>query len=200
MASPWLARVLTLVVWALAIGSATVWALRHVRPDANVIAAPAANAAPTVPADLQTVFGVRAVTPAPTASAAPAAAVSAPAIAVRPMSERFALVGVAADARSGGVALISIDGAPARPFEVGARIEDGLRLGKVEARSATLIPKAPEKVFMIELPTGARTPRPLAGGFGTGAVRPPVTPPAGATPPSLPTIRRPGLAASAAGA
>lgn len=200
MASAWLARLLTLVVWALAIGSATVWALRHVRPEPAMAAPPAPVAVAAVAPDLQAVFGARSPASAPGSVAGPALAGSAPSPTPRPISERFALLGVVADPQSGGVALISIDGAPARPFEAGHAIEEGLRLGKVGARSATLIPKAPAKAFTIELPGGPRSARLVPGSAAPGAGPPQVVPqatqPGGAATPAQPFIRRPNPAAS----
>ena len=48
------------------------------------------------------------------------------------------MVGVVADQRSAGVALISVDGKPAKPFRVGDLIEDGLILQSVQGRKAAL--------------------------------------------------------------
>ena len=48
------------------------------------------------------------------------------------------MVGVVADQRSAGVALIAVDGRPAKPFRVGDTIEEGLILQSVQARTAVL--------------------------------------------------------------
>ena len=172
MAPAWLARLLTLLVWALAIGSITFWALRHV-PSEPAQAAPVASTAPAPPppGDLAAVFGRRAAASAPI----PGAAASAPgtvAAAPRSPAERFALVGVVADPRQGGVALISVDGAPARPFEVGARIEEGLRLARVSPQAAVLIPRPPASAITLELPTGRRVERPVASAAANPGANP----------------------------
>ena len=59
---------------------------------------------------------------------------------VAPVASRYALTGVAAASATGqrGVALIAMDGKPARPYRVGAILEDGVLLQSVEARRATL--------------------------------------------------------------
>ena len=55
-----------------------------------------------------------------------------------PTSSRMTLVGVVADAHSAGVALIAVDGKPAKPFRVGATVDGSLVLQSVGARKATL--------------------------------------------------------------
>jgi general secretion pathway protein C len=65
----------------------------------------------------------------------------APAPAVAPLaslSSRFVMVGVVADQRAAGAALIAIDGRPAKPFRVGDVVEDGLILQSVRGRTAAL--------------------------------------------------------------
>lgn len=53
-------------------------------------------------------------------------------------SRRFALVGVLAGTASGGAALISVDGKPARPYRVGAAVDERLVLQSVQGRRASL--------------------------------------------------------------
>ena len=62
-------------------------------------------------------------------------------------------MGVVADAHSGGVALISVDGKPAKPYFVGATVEGRLVLQSVNGRKATLGADrdAPAQV-VLELP------------------------------------------------
>jgi len=50
------------------------------------------------------------------------------------------LVGVVASGESSGVALIAIDGKPARPYRVGAEVADGWVVEKLGSRSAVLGP------------------------------------------------------------
>ena len=66
------------------------------------------------------------------AVAAPPAAVAAS------VAGRLSLVGVVANRSRGGAALISIDGKPARPYRVGARVDDALVLQSVGPRRAVL--------------------------------------------------------------
>ena len=63
------------------------------------------------------------------------------------------LVGIVANAKNSGAALISLDGKPARPYRVGAKVDDGLVLKSVAPRRAMLAsgPDAPESVT-LELP------------------------------------------------
>jgi general secretion pathway protein C len=83
---------------------------------------------------------------APVAGAVPVAAPS--------LASRFQLLGVAAGVASGGgAAVISVDGKPARPYRVGAAIEEGLVLQSVKGRTATLAatPVGPP-LLTLELP------------------------------------------------
>jgi len=43
-------------------------------------------------------------------------------------ASRLALVGVVANDKSGGAALISVDGKPARPYRVGSQVDEGMGL------------------------------------------------------------------------
>jgi general secretion pathway protein C len=68
-------------------------------------------------------------------------------------ASRFHLTGVIASGRGQGVALLSIDGKPPKPYHVGSQLEDGLMLQSVERRKAALATdaKAPVSV-QLELP------------------------------------------------
>ena len=70
-----------------------------------------------------------------------------------PLSTRFKLMGVVAGPAPKGYALIAIDGKPAKPYRVGAQLEEALMLQSVAPRSATLTAsrEAPAGV-MLELP------------------------------------------------
>ncbi|MFT4240981.1 MAG: type II secretion system protein N, partial [Acidovorax sp.] len=65
---------------------------------------------------------------------------AAPGVAVAPSaSSRFQLVGVLSGRHSGGgAALIAVDGKPARPFRVGAVVDQGLVLQSLGPRQAQL--------------------------------------------------------------
>jgi general secretion pathway protein C len=129
----------------------------------------------------------------PASSAAPPPAITA----VDPAA-RFTLVGVVADRTRSGVALLSIEGQPARPYSVGARIEERYRLHSVTARSATLTGPESGTRFTVPLATPGTLPaRPVAalpGGPGLPARPAAATasaPPAGAgtAAPSIPMPR-----------
>lgn len=128
-----LRRLTTLTVWALVGWTAMALLLRLL---ATPLAAPPGTQAlaPEVPAaaDLTPLFGAVEVTPVE--AAAPAAP---------ELSSRLQLLGVVAPREPGlqtqqGLALISVDGTPARAFRVGQPVLEGLRLLSVGARSAGL--------------------------------------------------------------
>lgn len=52
--------------------------------------------------------------------------------------QRFTLLGVMADAQGGGVALIAVDGRPARPFVRGAELAPGWTIQRLAARQVHL--------------------------------------------------------------
>lgn len=54
------------------------------------------------------------------------------------LGQRFALLGVVADAQGGGVALIAVDGRPARPFVRGAQLAPGWTVQRLAARQVHL--------------------------------------------------------------
>lgn len=124
--SRWVPRITTMLLWALVAGSLTLWWLRLIAkaPVAPAIAAVAPSGPPGDPAVLARVLGAR-----EQVAAAPVAQPAA--------SSRFVLLGVAARPHN-GAALIAIDGKPARPFRVGARVDEGLVLQSVSSRRAVL--------------------------------------------------------------
>ena len=147
----WTVRGATFALWALAAASAVAWGLAlagGTRPLATPPPPPRTVAAVDPSALARLLGGV---------PAAAAGVVPAPSL-----SSRFQLVGVAAAARSGGgAALISVDGKPARPYRVGAEIEDGVTLQSVQGRQAVLAAAGAGQV-MLELPplpVAARAPQ-----------------------------------------
>ena len=142
------ARLSAFVVWALVAAGVAFWGLRLVvRPapaPANVQAVAAGVAAG---GDFTRLFGratiVENEAPAPAAE-----------------SSRFKLLGVlapvphAGDAAPSatGVALIAVDGKPARPYAVGAALDAGLVLQSVGRRSATIGPSGGAASVQLELP------------------------------------------------
>ena len=127
--SLWWPRIAAFVLAGLAGASAVYWGLKW--PGAGVSPGAAsvlvADAAPADPQALARALG------GGNAVAAPPAAVAAASVA-----GRLSLVGVVANRSRGGAALISIDGKPARPYRVGARVDDALVLQSVAPRRAVL--------------------------------------------------------------
>ena len=138
----WTVRGATFALWALAAASAVFWGLKlggQARPLAVPPPPPRAVAA-VDPSALARLLGST-----PAAAAMPAASPT--------LASRFQLLGVAAGAQSGGgAAVIAVDGKPARPFRVGATIEEGLVLQSVHGRQAVLASAAGQPVLTLELP------------------------------------------------
>jgi general secretion pathway protein C len=124
------ARAVTFALSTLAASSAVYWGLHWGGSAANAPTAtlpnPPALAAPDPQAVARALGGGVVVA---------SAAVTAPEPAV---GSRLTLVGVVADAHSAGVALISVDGKPAKPYRVGATVDGRLVLQSVSARKAAL--------------------------------------------------------------
>lgn len=115
-------RTLTFGVWAVLGLSAAYWGLRagDAPPSWPLTAAPIRAAAVDASALVAVLSGQGASEPA-----APAP------------TRRLELTGVIVEGRR-GVALLSVDGQPPRPFLVGAQIDEGLRLHAVGPRRAEL--------------------------------------------------------------
>ena len=117
---------MTLLVWALAAASVVFWGLKLSATGNPPLVPPVTDQA-QAGADAGLM-----------AAALGALKAEAKTQATAPSAGRFALVGmVASDARR-GVALITVDGKPARAVKVGTSLEDGLLLQSVTPRSATL--------------------------------------------------------------
>lgn len=143
-----LARLSAFVIWSLVGAAAVFWVMRLVAspPQVPAYAVAVGNSA-AVRGDLGRLFGVA---PRP----APGAQVAAP-----EASSRFKLVGVMAprnptvQAEPGqGVALIAVDGKPAKPYAVGARLDSDLVLQSVGLRTASLGPAQGGRSVVLELP------------------------------------------------
>ena len=162
------ARLSAFVIWSLVGATAVFWAMRLAAspPQVPAYAVAVGNSA-AVRGDLGRLFGV-AARPAP----------GAPAAAPEP-SSRFKLVGVmaprnpAVQAEPGqGVALIAVDGKPAKPYAVGARLDSDLVLQSVGLRTASLGPAQGGRSVVLELP---KLPPPHSGVLpppGAAAVTP----------------------------
>jgi len=166
------ARWATFLVWALVAASAAAWGLKLfvTAPTAPPQVAVAGQS--QLPrGDITRVLGADA--PPPVDPSAGESLESAPADA------RFQLLGVVAPRGSetarGGVALIAVDGKPAKAFRVGAVVDGENVLQAIRARGADLGP---------------------AGGKVTVALN--IPPPAPAATGTLPDARTPGVAAPAA--
>ena len=113
----------TLLIWALAVGSALYWGMRLTAARDTVSAPPQPVQLTTAdPAAVARMLGARAPTPAMQAS----------------LASRFSLQGVVGGGPGGGAALISIDGKPAKAVPVGSAVEDGLILQSTSARTVAL--------------------------------------------------------------
>jgi general secretion pathway protein C len=162
------ARLLAFVIWAAVAASAVFWLLRlwssSPTAPAHTVAVPAA--APPK-ADLTRVFGAPAAAPAST-RAAP----------VEPaLASRFKLLGVAAPRErddGAGLALIAVDGKPARGFKVGAVVDGNLVLQAVHPRGAAIGVSGAAPSVSLELPA--------VPGSSLGAGRSPGLPPPAAWP------------------
>jgi general secretion pathway protein C len=136
--SRWAVAGATFALWALVAASAVYWGLKLTsRPGAAPAAAPVIRMPPAAdPVAVARLLG-----------AAPAVASAAPSLA-----SRFTLIGVVASRSQKGAALIAVDGKPAKPFRVGAAIDEGIVLKSVEARRAVLAGADGSPALTLELP------------------------------------------------
>lgn len=176
------ARWWTLGVWALAAASAAYWGMRlFVNPQPVPAHAKPVEASAAARGDLTRLFGADAPPPAVDAQPEPAP------------DARFQLLGVVSprspQAAREGVALIAVDGKPARAYRVGAVVDGNNVLKTVNPRGATLGPRDGAALVALNLapppPAATGTPPPLPPDAG-GPVTPPpqpVAPYPGAVPP-----------------
>jgi general secretion pathway protein C len=142
----WPAATATTGLWAVAAASIVFWGLRLMAPS-EAVAPPAVASSASASVDPAAVAQLLGAVPAQAAAAATPDAAS-----------RFALQGVVADTEQQGVALIAVDGKPARPFRVGAKVAEGYVLQSVGTRAATLGASVDSAAaFTLQLPV-----RPLA--------------------------------------
>lgn len=141
------ARLSAFVIWSLVAATAVFWALRFsARPLQTPAYAVAVGKSAPIRGDLTRLFGA-----APIVAVLPDTAPEAP--------SRFKLIGVMApksseaQAMAGrGLALIAIDGKPARAYAVGSRLDSDLVLQSVSMRSASLGPAQGNRSVLLELP------------------------------------------------
>jgi len=139
----WLPRLLAFLLWALAAWSAAFWSLRLAGPT-PVSSAPLPAVQAPDPPDPQAVGRLLGAAAGPDAAAA------------APRSARLALAGVVAAPSGAGSALIAVDGAPARSYRVGMRVQHDLWLLSVQPRRAQLGPSPQGPATLtLELPAPA---------------------------------------------
>jgi general secretion pathway protein C len=143
-----LSHFVTFAVWALVAACLVFWALKWAGssqgPDLSSSGQVSALG-PMSPGDPSVIAKLLGATRA----AAPAAQAVAP--------TKIILMGVLAGASSQGAALIAVGDKPAKPFRVGAQVDEGLILLAVEARRALLGPEAGSPpALTLELPPVAR--------------------------------------------
>jgi len=171
-------------LWLIVAASATYWTLQiagltRTSSAAGVVAPEAPTAAPE---DLARVLGP-----------SNAGAVTATGLAIVPTVDsgaRMRLLGVVADRRHAGVALISLNGEPPRPYRVGSELDGGYKLTGVATRTATLSPagQGTTPITLELVPAGAAGSS--TGGIAANAGLPGVNA-------LLSSLRRPGAAQSA---
>jgi general secretion pathway protein C len=131
--SKWGVRMGTLALWAAAGASVVFWGLRLSTPQSG----PAAPVLPPQPLAPDTQALARLL------GAGPVNVAAAPAAPTAAAASRFVLVGVLAGQNSGGgAALIAVDGKPAKPFRLGAAVDEGLVVQALSARQVLLGPDA----------------------------------------------------------
>jgi general secretion pathway protein C len=141
----WWLKGATFSIAALAAASATLWGLKLSAPAPPVqtmAVAASGLEAPDARAWVRFLGGQK-------ADPLPATDLVAPDVS----SNRFKLMGVIAGRSNQGFALIAIDGKPAKPFRVGAQVDEALVLQSVAPRSARLAlrPDAPAHLT-LDLP------------------------------------------------
>jgi general secretion pathway protein C len=173
-----------IVVWSLAFGSALPWAYSLTRPSKPVAAnPPAASPSAAITTDLTRLLGAD-PPPAPVESEAP------------PVAEaHMQLVGVVSATEEGdaseGLALIAINGQPAKVFRVGMVVDGETVLQAVEARGARLGPQGGATQIALRttpLSEAATPDRQQAGAPAGASMAVPLRMPAPApvAPPSVP--------------
>ena len=145
-------RTVTLLVWAAVSASALFWGLLLlVKPAPAPAQAQLAQTGAAPRGDLSRLLGIEA--PPPVAATAPEPAPDA----------RFNLLGVvsprASQAAAEAVALIAVDGKPARAYRVGAVVDGSHVLQSVSARGANLGPRGGASVIALHIapPAAAAT-------------------------------------------
>lgn len=134
------ARLLAFALWAAVAATVVYWGLKLFvdAPAAPSHAVAVSNAPPR--ADVSRLIG-----------AAPAAGPAAPA---EPANNRFKLIGVVAPRHEGGgngIALLAVDDKPARPYRVGAGVDEHWVVQTVHRRGVSLGPNGGPAALNLEL-------------------------------------------------
>lgn len=135
----WFSRSITFAIGAVAAASAAFWALKF-----NAVA----NTKPSVSVDAQQPVVADIVSVARALGAVDPSGASANASAQA--SSRFSLIGVLANPKSAGAALIAVDGKPAKPFSMGETVASDWVLRTVNLRSVVLTAGSTD--MTLELP------------------------------------------------
>lgn len=182
---------MTFGVWAAVAATAVHWGLKLGASSPTVPAAvQVAVASPAARGDLSRLLGAEAAVVATGAALEPAA------------DARFSLIGVLspkqARAAREGVALIAVDGKPARAFRVGAVVEGQNVLQSVDARGASLGPRDGVALIALRLaPPAAANTGSLPGiAQNQGAAAAPVPPGFPLVPQPIPMMNAPPSTAS----
>ena len=120
----WTLRLFTLLVWLLVGLCAAYWAFKFVTTKS--VTATAAVSRPTVEVDSKAIAKMLGATDG---AAKPAVTVA---------STKFVLFGLAATEAGRGVALIALDGKPAKPYRVGSLVADDLLLKSISKTGVVL--------------------------------------------------------------
>jgi general secretion pathway protein C len=123
----WFSRSITFAIGAVAAASAAFWVFKFkgVANTKPMVSVDAQQSVIAEPASVSRALG--GADPAGTSSNAMVQA-----------SSRFSLIGVLANPQSAGAALIAVDGKPAKPFTVGAKVASDWVIRSVQQRSVVL--------------------------------------------------------------
>lgn len=180
------ARAWAFGAWALVAASAVAWGLRAFATPQPLPAGTQVAVVAPPRGDLSRLFGAD----------PPPESVEVETEPAPEMASRFQLLGVAAPrggGRAEGVALVAVDGKPARAFRVGAVVDGELVLQSVDRRGAAFGPRGGAAAFTLELPPlpGPATGN-LPGAAFAAAGAAPVLPPAPVPPAVRSTLNVPG--------
>ena len=140
----WWLRLVTFTLAALAAASATLWTLKWsaTNPSQPAVALLVSEPSAAEPQAVARLLG-----------GGKAGLAAAPGVPIDNPASHFKLIGVVAARDQGGYALIAVDSQPAKPYRVGARVNDAWVLHSVMPRSAMLAARADGPVGVtLDLP------------------------------------------------